>query len=84
MPKGIKGPIRRIRVLGEYQSLVKAMRLTQSISRRGNWLDNAPIQLFSGHFKDDVDYKEAANLFELKVMVDEYIDHYNGTRKQRD
>lgn len=66
----------------EYQSLVKAMQLTQSMSRRGNCLDNAPIESFFGHFKDDVDYKEASSLLELKIMVDEYMEHYNSTRKQ--
>ncbi len=68
----------------EYQKRVKLMGLTQSMSRRGNCIDNAPIESFFGHFKDDVDYKEAHNLFELKVMVDEYMEHYNCTRKQWD
>ena len=68
----------------EYQSLVKAMQLTQSMSRRGNCLDNAPIESFFGHFKDDVDFKEASSLLELKIMVDEYMEHYNCRRKQWD
>lgn len=67
-----------------YQRHVKEMQLTQSMSRRGNCLDNAPIESFFGHFKDDVDYKEASNLLELKIMVDEYMEHYNCTRKQWD
>src|SRR5690606_29736606 len=45
---------------------------------------NAPIESFFGHFKDDVDYKEASSLLELKIMVDEYMGHYNCTRKQWD
>ena len=68
----------------KYQALVKAMQLTQSMSRRGNCLDNAPIESFFGHFKADVDYKEASNLLELKIMGDEYMEHYNCTRKQWD
>lgn len=38
----------------EYQKRVKEMRLKQSMSRRGNCLDNAPIESFFGHFKDEV------------------------------
>lgn len=37
---------RRIRWLG----------LVQSMSRRGNCLDNVPIESFFGHLKDHVDY----------------------------
>lgn len=66
----------------EYQRRVKKMKLTQSMSRRGNCLDNAPIESFFGHFKDDVDFKQATSLEELKALVDEYMEYYNGTRKQ--
>ena len=52
------------------------------MSRRGNCLDNAPMESFFGHFKDEVDYQEANNLCELKKMIDEYMEHYNSTRKQ--
>jgi len=40
----------------EYQTRVKVNQLTQSISRSGNCLDNAPIESFFGNIKDDVDY----------------------------
>ncbi|WP_416143957.1 IS3 family transposase [Planococcus koreensis] len=66
----------------EYQQRVKEMRLKQSMSRRGNCLDNAPIESFFGHFKDDVDFKQATSLAELKGLVDDYMEHYNGARKQ--
>ncbi len=52
------------------------------MSPRGNCLDNAPMESFFGHFKDEVDYQEAQNLLELKKIVDEYMEHYNSTRKQ--
>jgi putative transposase len=66
----------------EYQERVKNIGLLQSMSRRGNCLDNAPMESFFGHFKDEVDYQEANNLSELKKMIDEYMEHYNSTRKQ--
>lgn len=66
----------------EFQRRVKEMGLIQSMSRRGNCLDNAPIESFFGHFKNEVDYKEATSLAELHTLVMNYMDHYNNTRKQ--
>jgi putative transposase len=66
----------------DYQDIVKETGLVQSMSRRDNCIDNAPMESFFGHFKDDVDHKEALNLTDLKVMIDEYMEHYNTTRKQ--
>ncbi len=58
------------------------MGLLQSMSRRGNCLDNSPMESFFGHFKDEIDDKEAESLAELKYMIDDYMEHYNNTRKQ--
>ncbi|WP_460291196.1 IS3 family transposase, partial [Bacillus cereus] len=41
-----------------------------------------PMESFFGHLKDEVDYKEARNFNELKLMIDEYIEYYNTSRKQ--
>jgi putative transposase len=68
----------------EYQKRVKEMGLLQSMSRRGNCLDNAPMESFFGHLKDEVDYKEARTIEELKYLIDDYMEHYNTTRKQWD
>ena len=66
----------------EYQHRVKTMHLSQSMSRRGNCLDNAPMESFFGHFKDEVDYRFSKSLYELKSMVHWYIHHYNYERCQ--
>lgn len=66
----------------EYQKRVKKIGLLQSMSRRGNCLDNAPMESFFGHLKDEIDYKTARNFVELKSLIDEYMEHYNTTRKQ--
>ena len=66
----------------EFQQCVKEIGLKQSMSRRGNCLDNAPMESFFGHFKDEVDYKEAESFAELHTQVVEYMNHYNHTRKQ--
>ncbi len=65
-----------------FQKCVKEMGLLQSMSRRGNCLDNSPMESFFGHFKDEIEYKEAGSLSELKYMIDDYMEHYNNTRKQ--
>ena len=44
--------------------------------------DNAPIEPFFGHFKDEVEYKECKNLCELKKLVDSSIQEYNHHRYQ--
>ncbi|MBD8028715.1 IS3 family transposase, partial [Ureibacillus sp. Re31] len=66
----------------DFQQRVKEMGLLQSMSRRGNCLDNAPMESFFGHFKDEVDYKEAESLKDLKYIVENYMDYYNTARKQ--
>ena len=66
----------------EYESRVKEMGILQSVSRRGNYLDNAPLDPFFGHVKDVVRYKKATSLAELKHLIDDYMDRYNNTRKQ--
>ena len=52
------------------------------MSRRGNCWDNAPMESFFGHFKDEVDYKAATTLQELKHKIDHYMVYYNNYRYQ--
>ena len=52
------------------------------MSRRENCLDNAPIESFFGHFKDELDYKNCKSFEELKNLVDKYINYYNNERPQ--
>lgn len=68
----------------EYIQKVKALKLTQSMSRKGNCIDNAPIESFFGHLKDDVDCKQAKTFNCLNDMIDEYMDYYNNRRYQWD
>jgi len=65
-----------------FQKQVKEMGLTQSMSRKGNCLDNAPMESFFGHFKDMVEYRSCENLRELKSKVDLYMEEYNNYRYQ--
>lgn len=56
--------------------------LNQSMSRKGNCLDNAPMESFFGHFKDEVEYKSCKTFDELRNTISNYIDYYNNKRKQ--
>lgn len=68
----------------EYRTRVKELGITQSMSRKGNCIDNAPVESFFGHLKDDADYSEAKNFGELKGIIGDYISYYNNERYQWD
>ncbi|MGD6970453.1 IS3 family transposase [Rossellomorea aquimaris] len=65
-----------------FQDKVKKLNIKQSMSRRGNCWDNAPMESFFGHFKDWVDHKACESLRELKQQVDSFIEEYNNNRYQ--
>lgn len=65
-----------------YQKILKKYKITQSMSEKGNCLDNAPIESFFGHLKDDIDYKKCKTFEELEDMVKKYIYNYNNNRYQ--
>lgn len=66
----------------DFQKQVQKIGLKQSMSRRGNCWDNAPIESFFGHLKQEVDIKSFLTLKELQQDIDRYIRHYNQTRYQ--
>ena len=65
-----------------YRDQLKKHGIIQSMSRRGNCLDNAPIESFFGHLKDEIDLKDCRNYENLVVKVRKYIDFYNNNRPQ--
>jgi len=68
----------------EYIKEVELSDMTQSMSRKGNCIDNAPIESFFGHLKDDVDYKSCKTFEELYLLIENYIRYYNHERAQWD
>lgn len=66
----------------EYISQMKALDMVQSMSRKGNCIDNSPMETFFGHFKDEVDYKSCKTFEELRALIEEYINYYNNERQQ--
>ncbi len=65
-----------------YIELVKELEMIQSMSGKGNCIDNAPIESFFGHLKDELDYKSCKSFVELRLKVEEYMGYYNYERKQ--
>ena len=66
----------------EYIQKVKELKMIQSMSRKGNCIDNCPIESFFGHFKDEVDYKESKTFGELNDKINKYMNYYNNERYQ--
>jgi len=66
----------------DYIELVKELNMIQSMSGKGSCIDNAPIESFFGHMKDELDYKSCISFEELRFKVDEYMRYYNHQRKQ--
>jgi len=67
-----------------YIEKVKALEMIQSMSRKGNCIDNAPIESFFGHLKDELDYKDCKTFEELRLLIKNYIHYYNNERAQWD
>lgn len=64
-----------------YQHLLKQRGIIQSMSRKGNCLDNAVIENFFGTLKSEMFYtKKFKTIEELKKEIKEYINYYNNDR----
>ena len=65
----------------KYQSMLITKGIRQSMSRKGNCLDNAVMENFFGHLKSELLYLQTFQSMEhfIDEMV-EYIDYYNNRR----
>lgn len=52
------------------------------MSRKGNCLDNSPIESFFGHLKHEVNLKNCKTFEEVKNIIENYINYYNNERYQ--
>lgn len=66
----------------DYIAKVRMLEMVQSMSRKANCIDNAPIESFFGHLKDDVDYRSCKTFEELRLLIENYITCYNCQRAQ--
>jgi putative transposase len=65
----------------QYQHLLQEKGITQSMSRKGNCLDNAVIENFFGTLKSELFYlKKYTSILQLKKEIKEYISYYNNER----
>lgn len=65
----------------QYQYLLKEKGIIQSMSRKGNCLDNAIIENFFGILKSELFYiKKFSSIEELKREIKIYINYYNNER----
>lgn len=67
----------------EYQYTLKKNGRMQSMSRKGNCLDNAIMENFFGIMKSEMFFgheKEFQTLEELELAIREYIEYYNNRR----
>jgi len=65
----------------EYWRLLDAHGAKQSMSRKGNYLDNAAMESFFGTLKSELYYLEKfRSVEELQTSIDDYIRYYNHDR----
>lgn len=65
-----------------YREKLKSLGVTQSMSRKGNCIDNAPIESFFGHLKDLLDLSNCKSIGDLEKEVTKQINYYNHRRPQ--
>ena len=69
----------------QYRKELRERGITQSMSRKGNCLDNSPMENFFGKMKNEMFYGhefEFETLEQLQKAMEEYIDYYNNERIQ--
>lgn len=65
----------------QYQRMLKAKGIRQSMSRKGNCLDNAVIENFFGVLKSELLYlQEFDSMEHFKTELIDYLDYYNHRR----
>lgn len=65
----------------QYQKLLKAHGIKQSMSRKGNCLDNAVMENFFGLLKSELLYpKQFDTIEQFKAELIEYPEYYNNRR----
>ncbi|MCC3864898.1 IS3 family transposase, partial [Terrisporobacter petrolearius] len=67
----------------QYSYKLKINGIKQSMSRRGNCWDNAPIESFFSHLKCELVYLvDTRDSKEITKLIEEYISFYNHERVQ--
>jgi len=65
----------------QYQRMLEKKGIRQSMSRKGNCLDNAVIESFFGHLKSELLYlQEFESMEHFMAELVNYLDYYNNRR----
>ena len=67
----------------DFRDYLKLYNITQSMSRRGNCWDNAPMESFFGTYKDHVDLSDCETIEAALKKIDHFLDYYNNYKPQR-
>jgi len=65
-----------------FRNLLEDEGVTQSMSRKGNCLDNAPMESFFGLIKDHLELKDCKTIEDVEKEVTRKVDYYNRKRPQ--
>lgn len=65
-----------------YRDLLLENGLTQSMSAPASPRDNAVIESFFGHLKDEISLKGVKNFEQVVSIIDDYMYYYNNERRQ--
>ena len=67
----------------QYRDFLRENGMIQSMSRKGNCLDNSPTENFFGRMKTEIYYDQEysfSSLEHLKLVIRDYIEYYNNDR----
>lgn len=65
-----------------YKDLLESFGVAQSMSLPASPRDNAVIESFFGHLKDEINLKKVKTFDDVVEIIDEYMYDYNYNRKQ--
>lgn len=65
-----------------FRNLLEKHGVVQSMSRRGNCLDNSPIETFFGILKDHLNLQTCRSIKDVKNEVTKQVNYYNYERPQ--
>lgn len=65
-----------------FRNLLESLGITQSMSRKGNCLDNAPVESFFGLLKDHLELEGCKTIQDVEKEVTRAINYYNNERPQ--
>jgi putative transposase len=65
-----------------YQWVLRQCGMIQSMSRKGNCIDNASTESFFGHMKDELNIAHCRTFREVRIVVSTYMSYHNLERSQ--